>query len=105
MKLFLQAAAAVFVTVYQHQLRGSRKNIDFLFLKAVVWRILTGFSGFPVFAQNLPPTARVENVTNEFFGMKVTDPYRWMKNLESKETQDWRRAQAVYADAHLRKLR
>ena len=35
-----------------------------------------------------PPVARVEPVTEIFFGKSVTDPYRWMENekLFSKDT-------------------
>lgn len=58
----------------------------------------------PAYAQNAPPTARVENVTDDYFGTKVVDPYRWMEDLRSDETQKWMRGQADYADAYLKKL-
>jgi len=51
-----------------------------------------------------PPTkARVDNVVDDYFGVKVADPYRWMEDLGSKETQDWMKAQAVYTDSYLQK--
>ncbi len=55
-------------------------------------------------AQMMPPMARVDNVTEEYFGVKVIDPYRWMEDLQSKETQNWMKAQATYADDYLQKL-
>ena len=32
-----------------------------------------------IFAQTVPPKAEVRNVTDEYFGQKITDPYRWME--------------------------
>lgn len=55
-------------------------------------------------AQIMPPQARVDNVTHEYFGVKIVDPYRWMEDVQSKETQDWIKAQAIYTDAYLQKL-
>ena len=58
----------------------------------------------PANAQNTPPKARVEDVSDEYFGVKITDPYRWMENSKSDEVQKWMKAQATYADAYLQKL-
>ncbi len=52
----------------------------------------------------MSPQTHVENVTDEYFGVKVTDPYRWMEDVQSKETQDWIKAQANYTDAYLQRL-
>src|SRR5947207_2712872 len=35
-----------------------------------------------------PPTMK-GNVTDDYFGTKVADPYRWMEDLDSKEVADW----------------
>lgn len=56
------------------------------------------------FAQSQPPAARVDNVTDEYFGVKIVDPYRWMEDLKSGEMQKWMRGQADYADAYLKNL-
>lgn len=55
-------------------------------------------------AQTVPPKARVDNVTDEYFGVKVTDPYRWMEDLKSEESQKWVKAQADYAQNYLERL-
>lgn len=55
-------------------------------------------------AQTVPPKVRVDNVTDEYFGVKVTDPYRWMEDLQSDELQRWMKAQANYASGYLEKL-
>ena len=66
--------------------------------------ILSAVIALQVFAQNAPPKAEVRNVTDEYFGQKITDSYRWMEDLKSKETSAWMKAQADYSDAYLKKL-
>lgn len=73
------------------------------------WKLFIGviFSAiftFQVFGQNAPPKAEVRNATDEYFGQKITDPYRWLENLKADETQKWFRAQADYARAYLDRL-
>ena len=43
----------------------------------------------------LPPTP-VREVTEEFFGTKVTDPYRWLENTSDPEVVAWLKAQNAY---------
>lgn len=44
-----------------------------------------------------PPVARVEPVTEEFFGVKVTDNYRWMENPKDPEWEPFMKGQADFA--------
>jgi len=53
------------------------------------------------FAQPSPPKARVDNVTDEYFGHKVVDPYRWMEDLNAPEMAAWMKAQGDYTRAYL----
>jgi prolyl oligopeptidase len=48
-----------------------------------------------------PPVARVEPVTETFFGTRITDPYRWMENPKDKDWQPFMKEQAAYARATL----
>lgn len=48
-----------------------------------------------------PPVARIDNVTETFFGTQVTDPYRWMENPKDPEWDTYIRAQAAYAKKQL----
>ena len=51
-----------------------------------------------------PPVAPVRPVIDDYFGTKVTDPYRYMEDLESDEVQQWLRLQNDYARAILAKI-
>ncbi|HVB35268.1 MAG TPA: prolyl oligopeptidase family serine peptidase [Patescibacteria group bacterium] len=51
-----------------------------------------------------PPVAPVRPVTNTYFGIKVTDPYRYMENLKNPEVRRWMKAQADYTRAVLDRI-
>lgn len=57
----------------------------------------TGFNFSP------PPTERVP-VTDNYFGMKVTDNYRWMENLKDPKVLKWLKAQSEYTNSWLDKI-
>jgi prolyl oligopeptidase len=44
-----------------------------------------------------PPVARVEPVSETFFGDTVTDPYRWMENPKDADWEPFMRGQDAYA--------
>jgi prolyl oligopeptidase len=48
-------------------------------------------------AQTEPPIAPVHNVTDEYFGTKVVDPYRWMEKAKDPEFSHYLKGQADYA--------
>ena len=43
-----------------------------------------------------PPAAPARPVVNDYFGIKITDPYRYMENLKSPAVQKWMKEQADY---------
>ena len=47
-------------------------------------------------AASLPPAAPVRPVTDDYFGTKVVDNYRWMEKLDDPEMQRWTKAQTEY---------
>lgn len=51
-----------------------------------------------------PPVAKVDNVVDEYYCVKVDDPYRYMENLDDPEVKNWIRAQAEYAADVLGKI-
>lgn len=44
-----------------------------------------------------PPAAPVREVTDEYFGQKIVDPYRWMEEPQSTELASWMKEQNDYA--------
>lgn len=44
-----------------------------------------------------PPVARLEPVTETFFGRRVTDPYRWMEDPKDPDWEPFMRGQDAYA--------
>ena len=66
--------------------------------------IFSAIFALQIFAQNAPPKAEARNVTDEYFGQKINDPYRWMENLKADETQKWFKGQADYAKNYLERL-
>src|SRR5262249_50715348 len=51
-----------------------------------------------------PPVAPVRNVVEERWGVKLTDPYRYMEDSKSPEVQAWIKGQADYADSVLSRM-
>jgi len=48
-----------------------------------------------------PLVARIEPVTDTYFGTSVTDPYRWMENPADKDWEPFMKSQAAHARAVL----
>jgi len=63
-----------------------------------------GAAGLPALGQSAgPPVARVDPVTEDLFGTKVTDPYRWMES-KSPEWLAYTKAEGAYAAAVLARI-
>jgi len=62
-------------------------------------------TGALLLAQRLayPPTAKGD-VSDDYFGTKVADPYRWMEDLDSKAVADWIAAQNAVTFRYLEAL-
>jgi prolyl oligopeptidase len=48
-----------------------------------------------------PPYTAVEPVTEDFHGIEVTDPYRWLEDQDSERTRRWIKEQTDYARSYL----
>ena len=50
------------------------------------------------------PPAKRDNVVEDYSGVKVADPYRWLEQLDSPETRAWVAAEARLTDTCLAKI-
>ncbi len=48
-----------------------------------------------------PPATRTDNVIDDYHGVQVADPYRWLEDQQSPETRAWIDAQNKYTDSLL----
>ena len=48
-----------------------------------------------------PPSARTVDVVDDYHGVKVRDPYRWLENGNNPEVAQWVEAQNAYTRAYL----
>ena len=58
--------------------------------------LLAACAGAPLLESNAPmtyPPAPQGPVVDDYFGVKVADPYRWLEDLDSQPTRDWVAAQ------------
>jgi len=51
-----------------------------------------------------PSAAPVRPVTDDYYGTKVVDPYRYMENLNDPEVQAWMKAQNDHTRAVLARI-
>jgi prolyl oligopeptidase len=56
------------------------------------------------FSQAQLPKTPVREVTEDYFGAKVTDPYRWLENTSDAEVVAWMKAQNDYTRAALARI-
>lgn len=55
-------------------------------------------------AQIKYPITKTVNVTDEYFGTSVSDPYRWLEDDRSEATAEWVKTQNEVTDAYLAKI-
>ena len=55
-------------------------------------------------APTSPPVAPIRPVTDDYFGTKVVDPYRYMENLKDPKVDAWFKGQNAYTRAVLAKI-
>jgi prolyl oligopeptidase len=68
------------------------------------WTTLSAQSASPVGSTTSPPVAPARAVTDDYWGTKVLDPYRYMENLTDPEVLAWIKGQNDYTRATLARL-
>lgn len=79
------------------------KKLQYNFRNLIICLYVSVVATF-AFAQTKPPVAPVREVTDEYFGQKVVDSYRWMENFKDPEVQKWVKAQADYSASMLKAM-
>jgi len=73
--------------------------------KELILMTMTAFAATSVSAQALHyPKAEKDGTVDEYFGVKVADPYRWLENDTSKQTTAWVEAENKVTNAYLQKI-
>jgi prolyl oligopeptidase len=76
---------------------------------AVLFGLATGFAqtihGRGGITLPAPPDAQVTPVTDDYFGAKVVDNYRWLENAQSQETKDFIDAENAYTARYMEQAR
>ncbi len=63
---------------------------------SIVLMALLLAQGWPQSIPNVPPIARKDTVEENIHGVKIADPYRWLEDANSPETQDFDRQELLY---------
>src|SRR6266571_5188820 len=77
-----------------------RPNLRFILLTLL---LVTAASGTALAQWSYPPT-RTAPVTDTYFGIQVTDPYRWLENVDDPGVKGWLKAQADFTAGILDKI-
>lgn len=73
--------------------------------KKLILMTMTTFAATSVSAQALHyPKAEKDGTVDEYFGVKVADPYRWLENDTSQQTTAWVEAENKVTNAYLQKI-
>ncbi|MFM7016899.1 MAG: prolyl oligopeptidase family serine peptidase [Bacteroidota bacterium] len=74
-------------------------------MKRITLFLLIIIAGPHLFAQPLKyPTARRTEVVDNYFGQFVYDPYRWMENDRSAETEQWVKDENSVTESYLNQI-
>ncbi len=80
------------------------KNISLTALLITSLSYLSCKEGEPKKDKMIYPASKKIEHTDEYFGVKVADPYRWLEDDRSAETGAWVDAQIAFTNAYLSKI-
>ena len=74
-------------------------------MKKLILMTMALVANTAVSAQGLPyPKAAKDGTVDDYFGVKVADPYRWLENDTSAQTAAWVEAENQVTNAYLQKI-
>ena len=81
------------------------KKINITYMKSTIIMTLATLATTVATAQSLNyPKAQKDGTVDEYFGVKVADPYRWLENDTSAQTAAWVEAENKVTNAYLQKI-
>ena len=77
-----------------------------IFLAPAIWRVKAADTGAVPSPDHVsaPPATQVNQVTDDYFGTKVVDPYRWLEDQNSPATRKWIDDENTYTNGMLDSL-
>jgi prolyl oligopeptidase len=66
--------------------------------------LAAALAALPMIAEAAYPATAAHPVTDNYHGVSVTDPYRWMEDMKSPEFQSWLHSEADYSASILKSL-
>ena len=85
-----------FITYYSFEEKTVNLNMLYkagTFLSVILAAFIVSCSPYP-----LPPETRVDDVIEEMHGISIPDPYHWLEDRKTLETQNWIDKQNRYAE-------
>ena len=74
-----------------------------IILTTIIMAVMISCNG-PVKKKINYPVTRKGEITDDYFGVKVPDPYRWLENDKSKETAEWVKAENAVTFEYLEQI-
>ena len=76
-----------------------------LFVLAMAFNLVTcqKEEGYPAIEVTYPQTKKID-VVDDYFGVKVADPYRWLEEINSEEVKKWVEAQNKVTFGYLEQI-
>jgi len=68
------------------------------------FKLISGFMLFSVLLTAQVPFTKKSEQIDVYFGVKVNDPYRWLEDDRSKETEEWVKNQNQYTESKLAEI-
>jgi len=68
------------------------------------FKLISGFMLSSVLLTAQVPFTKKSEQTDVYFGVKVNDPYRWLEDDRSKETEEWVKNQNQYTESKLAEI-